>query len=392
MLNCRQLGSWVLGFGFLTLLQIPALDAGVPLKAQRALQKNNSALSQLAEGNKERAVQLLTEAHELDPHNVTIRQNLVNLYLNSGLDALEAGQYESAHEDFTKALEIAPTNFTALNGLGQVHYQKHELEDAKIFWGKALALKPEDSELSEKLGQLNQEIKMDSDFRTVKAPHFDIRTEKGVVEEGDHELRRVLNDTYRHTSQDMQFFTQRTIIVLIYSQEAYHELASTPHWSGGLFDGKIRIPIPDERSGWPGFEPVIRHEFTHALIWEITRGACPPWLNEGLAQYEERGGRFSKMPPELLKLVRENETQVIPMAALNNPFARWEDLDLIRRGYAKSESLVRYIIQRYGLWKIHNILALLGKGEPMESAVRKELALELSGLEADWVKAVKRGK
>ena len=284
-----------------------------------------------------------------------------------------------------------PEDLQTLEGLGQVHYQRHNLEKARGYWEQALELDPDNTDLRQKLHSLEDEEAMDDDFRKIKSPHFDIRAEEGALEKGDYALRRILRNIYRKVSQDMKFFTQRQIIVLIYTESGYQQLRQTPHWSMGLFDGKIRIPIPSDQGGWPGIESIIRHEFTHALVWERTRDNCPPWLNEGLAQYEQRGGRRSKMPSEAIQLLKEEETLKISLEVLTNPFVEWTDVKLIPRGYAKSESLVRYLIRRYGMGKMHRILDALGEGGKPEAILEAELATTLAGLEKSWSRAVKSG-
>jgi hypothetical protein len=225
----------------------------------------------------------------------------------------------------------------------------------------------------------------EKDFKKIKAPHFEVHVERGAVQYSDYEIRKILRDTYRLTSQNMKLFTNRTLEVILYSEEAYRELVQAPHWSGGLFDGKIRIPIKQK-----GMElrKIIRHEFAHALVWEKTRGNCPIWLNEGIASLEEEGGRGSRPSQAHKQLLTEKETRQVNVLALQNSFGELGDTELIRRAYVKSESIVRFIIKRYSLYKIHRILDSLGEGMAIEDVLRKEIAIGLTALEKRWQKSL----
>jgi hypothetical protein len=72
------------------------------------------------------------------------------------------------------------------------------------------------------------------------------------------------------------------LIAIVQSPEAYRKGADAAEWSGGQFDGRIRIPFPaggrfDERT-----KRVFAHEATHACLANL--GPWPAWLHEGLAQ------------------------------------------------------------------------------------------------------------
>lgn len=64
-----------------------------------------------------------------------------------------------------------------------------------------------------------------------------------------------------------------------------------PHWSAGVFDGRIRVPIPSEGPGSVRLERllrVLRHELVHALTAPLLVGRLlPSWIGEGMAQYME---------------------------------------------------------------------------------------------------------
>jgi hypothetical protein len=67
-------------------------------------------------------------------------------------------------------------------------------------------------------------------------------------------------------------------------------MVGSPTWAEGLFDGRIRIPVPPRalKQGYDGdaqMAIVLRHELVHALFATLTGGrSLPPWFDEGMAQ------------------------------------------------------------------------------------------------------------
>jgi len=63
---------------------------------------------------------------------------------------------------------------------------------------------------------------------------------------------------------------------------AYRKSTDTAEWSGGQFDGKIRVAGLDPRILDPGMLRSLAHETAHACLTML--GHWPAWLQEGIAQ------------------------------------------------------------------------------------------------------------
>jgi len=83
----------------------------------------------------------------------------------------------------------------------------------------------------------------------------------------------------------------------VQSREAYLGTGA-PEWSGGRYDGKIRIPIFDRKQPVARTRQVFAHELVHACLANI--GPWPSWLHEGLAQRLSGG----TLQPEIIEAVR----------------------------------------------------------------------------------------
>ena len=70
--------------------------------------------------------------------------------------------------------------------------------------------------------------------------------------------------------------------VIVQSHANYRQTTGAAEWSGGRYDGRIRIGIPPSGEVDQWVQRTFRHEFVHACLSRT--GQWPPWLHEGLAQ------------------------------------------------------------------------------------------------------------
>ena len=102
------------------------------------------------------------------------------------------------------------------------------------------------------------------------------------------EILDVLESAYNRVGADFEHYPETRTPVILYTRQQYRETATAPDWSGGVYDGKIRLPVGGVKKINPRIRGILFHEYTHVVVRELTRGNCPTWLNEGLAVLEER--------------------------------------------------------------------------------------------------------
>jgi len=88
------------------------------------------------------------------------------------------------------------------------------------------------------------------------------------------------------------------LTAIVQSPEDYYKGANAAEWSGGQFDGRIRIPFPSGGRFDDRLKQVLAHEATHACLANL--GRWPAWLHEGLAQ-KLSGERIGSAMRESLK-------------------------------------------------------------------------------------------
>ena len=149
---------------------------------------------------------------------------------------------------------------------------------------------------------------------------------------------------------------------------------SLPKWAGGCYDGNIRLLYCAAGEPVLGIlYALLRHEWAHLLVHHLTKGHCPVWLDEGLAQSVARR-MFQSERFDLQRAVQAN--RLLPFAALNAPFSQLS-AKYRKLAYIQSTAIVEYLTQQFGFSEIRELLHQLGNGVTTETAIEQTFGLTL---------------
>jgi len=127
----------------------------------------------------------------------------------------------------------------------------------------------------------------------------------------------------------------------------------------------------------------IAHELGHMVTHQITYspyGAIIPfWLDEGLATYVE-----GKLDPYLQYILQQaiNQHNLISVRSLASPFSAIPQEAYL--SYAESESIVEFLINKYGGDKIISLLHLFKEGNTYDDALMQVYGFDEDGLDILW--------
>lgn len=345
------------------------------------------------------ALEPLLEAHGALPYDETVRRNLAECYLGLGFLHLEdrrfaeaaqafaegrgyadddprfwiyrgyallrQGEHGAAEVELNEALAMDEENPRVHRLLGQVRYESGRLYEATRDWRRARELDPDDTELAALLEktarELEVETRMDRDHGRNFSISYDGQAHGGV----GAEVLEVLEDAYREIGYNLNSYPETRVPVLLYATRDFSELTGSPDWSGGLYDGKIRIPVGGLSGMNARLRGVLYHEYSHVVARFLTRGRCPVWLNEGLAEVAEREHHD---PPLEALAAAAAEGRLLSWERLAGPFDGLSPEE-VRLAYEQSYSMVRYMLEQYQWYKLNDLLAALGDGRSIAEAV-----------------------
>ena len=257
----------------------------------------------------------------------------VAAYLGLGIASLHLHDETTAERSLRRAVELNPREKQALVVLGELAQRHDDLEAAAGYWERALELDPNDGPLKARLERIRREHRTEKDFNRDLTGHFSAKYEGRERIETGRIVLRILEDAYGEIGRALSFYPDREIAVILYSDKQFREVTDAPGWSGGIYDGKIRIPIGGIEQETPALRRLLFHEYTHAAVRALTPHV-PTWLNEGLAQHFE-GRVLTEGQRQMLRKAQQSGS-LPPLSALERSFMALGDQ---QAGYAYLVSL-----------------------------------------------------
>ena len=235
----------------------------------------------------------------------------------AGVAAWRADEAKQALQYWRESLELAP------NPDIEKLYQRVEKEQTHDRSG-------------EKLYGVRVVLRYDSDTVPVE-------TARGMVGAVDSAFARV--------SEQLGCFAEEKIVTIVQSRDAYRKATDAAEWSGGQYDGRIRVPVMSGQQMDARQEQVLAHETTHACLAML--GEWPSWLQEGMAQ--KLSGET--LPPQARAQLAElaKAGQLPKLEALRRG---WSGLDTqsARLAYSLALEAVDALYENFGSDGVRNLM------------------------------------
>jgi hypothetical protein len=152
-------------------------------------------------------------------------------------------------------------------------------------------------------------------------------------------------------SAQLGCFAEEKIVTIIQSRDAYKKATDAAEWSGGQYDGRIRVPVMNGQQMDARQEQVLAHETTHACLAML--GEWPSWLQEGMAQ--KLSGET--LPPQARAQLAElaKAGQLPKLEALRRG---WSGLDTqsARLAYSLALEAVDALYENFGSDGVRNLM------------------------------------
>lgn len=172
-----------------------------------------------------------------------------------------------------------------------------------------------------------------------------------------------------------------TVGVKLLPQKTFFEETKAPLWTNAMFyKNEILVPVKNfKKIDWKNLSKTIRHEYTHAVTHALSNGACPAWIDEGLAQLVERSG--NKILDKSLGIWLAKH-KPISLVSLSHGFTKL-DLKAVGPAYAQSKVAVAKLLERPdGLSELFKLIRLT-RILSVEQAFKLVYAQEFSEFEKE---------
>jgi len=305
------------------------------------------------------------------------------LNYGAGLAAHLQGRDEEASRHLKKALEIEPRFSSASALLGEIAYHDGDLDFAIKTYEKAIALSPRAAPaLQPRLDAWRSEASVHNTFSTVKDDRFSVMFEGPVEQKLAIRATSVLGNAFWAIGKAIGTYPNRPITVIFYSDEQFRDITGAPEWSGGQFDGQIRLPVRGALASPQMLDRVLVHELVHAMVHQVAPRNVPAWLHEGLAML------FEDDDPAAALHTLSKLRVFIPLMQLQDSFM---GLTTAQANLAYTESLfaASALRERIGAVGLGQLLQDLESGQTMQEAVQR-FGFTFGDFEKDLVRRIGR--
>jgi tetratricopeptide (TPR) repeat protein len=251
-------------------------------------------------------------------------------------------------------LALDPDNARLREFLGDLRYREDRVEEALQEWKRSFDLAPADR-LRDKILKGERELHASRDYDFAASAHFNLIYDGDIDLDLAAAVMDYLEEQYWKVTNAYRHGPPQPITVQLLPKRAFREVTQSPEWVGGLYDGKIRVPLGGLEVLTHRAKQVLVHELTHAVIHSKSRGNCPRWLHEGLAQRAESKRLTAKQQREISAELAAKDA------------ADWDESGF---SYPMALSLTRHLESRRGFEGLVSLLDLLAEGRELDEALR----------------------
>jgi len=285
-----------------------------------------------------------------------------------GLSAYMLGQNAEAERQFQRSLQIDPSFKDASILLGELQYRSGRINEAVATYEAALKLAPADARLKQKVGEWSAEARTESRFAETRGVHFRALFEGPVDQALARRAVDILEMAYRRIGDTLQFYPSQPVEVVLYTSQQFRDITRGPSWIGGVYDGRIRVPVKGALVQPDDLERVLSHEYVHALVASVAGRGVPTWVNEGLAVALEPGGIAGA--ERVLASARSRP----PLSQLEGGFGNLPDA-LAQLAYAESALAAQTMLDVRGPSGVVMLLRDLGAGAQFNTAFHQRIGV-----------------
>jgi tetratricopeptide (TPR) repeat protein len=351
----------------LSLLQGAVLHASA---GSRSAALGRSGWEAIQAGKAEEAARAFSEAIAANSDDAT-------LYLGAGLAAHLQGQEQEAQTFLREALRRNPRLTAASLLLGEIAYRAGELETAIKTYEEAIAVTPDQAQIKSRLESWRKEATLHDRFQRTLNPHFTVLFEGPAEQQAAAAALDILEAAYWRIGTTLLAYPAGVLTVVLYTDEQFRDITRSPAWAGGVFDGRIRVPMRNALSDPKQLEKVLAHEFTHALVRSVAPRGVPTWLDEGLAVTFEQGD-MSWAEREVRKA-----PALLPLPQLHRGFLSLPP-EQVPLAYAESVLAVKWLLERAGMPAITAFLQDLADGREFAEAFERRFFLPYADFQGTW--------
>ncbi len=342
---------------------------------------NNLGIEQEKIGGTQVSVRTFKKAASIDPKNPVIQLNLAHAYWELRDPAMTM-------EFVERLIAMAPDEPFPHLAMAEMLQERDRLSEAARHLDHATQRAGNNPAVQSYLRTVAAKVRKtdqaEAHLTSRESAHFTVKFDGEADPTTWTAVQDILEEAYREIGQKFGHFPSKPIVVVLHAKSAFQSETGSPAWADGLFDpvlGRIQVPTQGALTDQAWLKRVLRHEFAHAVLHDlqgIGSTAIPTWLNEGLAM-QLSGDHWAD-----IQTTKAGEVAAIPLTALEGGWGGFSH-DVAAVAYMEANSAVHYMINRYGLHSVNQLLAHLKARQTLQAAMQSQLSLSYEQFQSRWM-------
>jgi hypothetical protein len=274
-----------------------------------------------------------------------------NARLEQASELMKANDNQEALGLIEQVLRNHPKEPGVLAMAGMAAYQGDDPKRAIGYWRQSLDLEASPP-IESLVKRAEKEVAADSASERLFGARFTLRYNANETPpEQARAMIPVLDSEWARLSQQLGCETGERISAAILSPNAYRQATGAAEWSGGQFDGRIRVAQLEPGGIGAETRRVFAHEIVHACIARIAE--MPSWLHEGLAQQLSGEGLSATDRALVMRMAKAGQ-----LPSLRNLSQTWSRMssEHAHAAYATALVAAELLFQMYGADGVRNLL------------------------------------
>lgn len=234
---------------------------------------------------------------------------------------------------------------------GIASWRNDDSKKALEYWRMSLDKQPNE-DLERLYKKVEKETKNDQSNQRLVGLRVLLRYDSSVVKaDAARDMLGALDHEFARVADELGCHADERVVAIVQSRDAYRKGTEAAEWSGGQYDGRIRVPAFDGQGLDKEMRRTLAHEITHACLTML--GRWPAWLQEGLAQKLSGDTLKPEVRQKLAAMAQEKK-----LPRLSNLGQDWSrmDADHATLAYALSLAAIETFYQDYANYGIGNLL------------------------------------
>ena len=325
-----------------------AVEGSIPARALIGVEEFERERQNAASGA---SIRVLRAAETAPPAVAVKPGGRKSAALTDASRLIEQNQPNKALAILESSLRQSRKDPQALMMAGIAAYRSDNAKLALEYWKESLALEP-NADVERIYRKVQKEVTGDKSGDKLYGLHVLLRYEgQTLPNEVARGMIGVLDEEFGRITEQLGCRSEERLVAIVQSKQAYEKSTDAAEWSGGQYDGRIRVALLEGQGVGPETRRAFAHEIVHACLTNL--GQWPAWFQEGVAQKLSGDTLSPRVREQVAAMARAGS-----LPRLRNLSQSWSRLNTQHAtvAYGVSLAAIELFLENYSEHALRNLI------------------------------------